>query len=132
MMLFVAFIWSVTANVDKIGVLNSSPLFYSVIVTGATSLGLFIPMHFKSENYRKNIKTNLPLLLPIGFFLALGLASQMTALTLTLAPFVIAIKRTSILIGSIYGFLFFKETQVKERLFGSSLMISGILLITLV
>lgn len=131
LMMVVAFIWSIAANVDKIGVLNSSPLFYVVIVEGAISVGLFITMHFKSENYQKQIKNNLKGLLPIGFFFAIGIASQMIALKLTLATFVISVKRTSILIGSIYGFIFFKETHIKERLLGALIMILGILLITL-
>jgi len=32
LMLFVAFIWSITSNVDKIGLRNSSPLFWALIL----------------------------------------------------------------------------------------------------
>jgi drug/metabolite transporter (DMT)-like permease len=129
MMLFVAFIWSVTANIDKIGVINSSPLFYSTIVMGAISIGLTIMMLFKSKDYPRQIKNNFWGLLPIGFFFALGIASQMTAIELTLAPFVISVKRTSILVGSIYGFVFFHETNVKERVLSTLLMLLGLFII---
>jgi drug/metabolite transporter (DMT)-like permease len=130
LMMVVAFIWSITANVDKIGVLNSSPTFYSITVMGGVTIGLSIVMHFKSEGYPSQIKDNWRALLPIGFFLAVGITSQMTAIKLTLAPFVISIKRTSIFFGSIYGFIFFKESKVKERLTGAFIMVLGVLLIS--
>jgi drug/metabolite transporter (DMT)-like permease len=132
LMLVVAFVWSITANVDKIGVLNSSPLFYSVVVMGAVTIGISPVMHLKSKNYQSQIKDNLRSLLPIGFFLALGIASQMTAIEMTLASYVISIKRTSILIGSIYGFLFFSEKDIKARLTGALVMVLGVFLITVV
>ncbi|GBE17995.1 EamA-like transporter family protein [archaeon BMS3Abin16] len=131
LMLVVAFIWSITANVDKIGVVNSSPLFYATIVMAAVALGLTPVMHFKSEDYRKQISGNLRGLLPIGFFMALGVASQMTAISLTLTAYVISIKRTSILIGSVYGFIFFSEKNVRARLTGALIMVCGVILISL-
>ena len=131
LMLVVAFIWSITANVDKIGVVNSSPLFYATIVMAAVALGLTPVMHFRSEDYRKQISGNLRGLLPIGFFMALGVASQMTAISLTLTAYVISIKRTSILIGSVYGFIFFSEKNVRARLTGALIMVCGVILISL-
>ncbi|HDH27527.1 MAG TPA: EamA family transporter, partial [Euryarchaeota archaeon] len=131
LMLVVAFIWSITANVDKIGVVNSSPLFYATIVMAAVALGLTPVMHFRSEDYRKQISGNLRGLLPIGFFMALGVASQMTAISLTLTAYVISIKRTSILIGSVYGFIFFSEKNIKARLTGALIMVCGVILISL-
>jgi uncharacterized membrane protein len=131
LMLSVAFIWSITANVDKIGVLNSSPIFYSFTLSGALTVELFIAMHLRSKKYPEQIKRNLRGLVPIGLFFSLGILSQMTAIEMTLAPFVIAIKRTSILIGSIYGFVIFKESNLRERLLGASIMILGLLMIIL-
>ncbi len=131
LMLVVAFIWSITANVDKIGVVNSSPLFYATIVMAAVTLGLTPVMHFKSEGYRRQISENLRGLLPIGFFMALGVASQMTAISMTLTAYVISIKRTSILIGSVYGFIFFSEKNIRARLTGALIMVCGVILISL-
>jgi uncharacterized membrane protein len=56
----------------------------------------------------------------------------MTAIEMTLASYVISIKRTSILIGSIYGFLFFSEKDIKARLTGALVMVLGVFLITVV
>ncbi len=131
MMLLVAFIWSVTANVDKIGVLNSSPYFYILVLQGFLTVALFFPMHFKSPQYREQTLKNLHNLIPAGFLYAVAFLSQMTALTLTIAPFVISLKRTSIIVTSIYGFIFFKETHIKQRLSGAVLMVVGAFFISL-
>jgi uncharacterized membrane protein len=42
---------------------------------------------------------------------------------------VISLKRTSLLFGVMYGALLFKEEKIKERLIGSVIMITGVLLI---
>jgi len=131
LMLIVAFVWSITANVDKIGVVNSSPIFYATIVMAAVTLGLTPVMHFRSKNYQSQIRENLRGLLPIGFFMALSVASQMTAISMTLTPYVISIKRTSILIGSVYGFLFFSEKNLRARLTGAFIMVCGVILISM-
>ena len=41
----------------------------------------------------------------------------------------ISIKRMSILVGVLYGYYFFKEENIRERLFGSLLMVIGFVII---
>jgi uncharacterized membrane protein len=36
----------------------------------------------------------------------------------------------SILLGVLYGVMFFKETNIKERFLGTTVMVSGIILIS--
>jgi len=55
----------------------------------------------------------------------------MTAINMTLVAYVISIKRTSVIMSVFWGYLIFKEKGLKERLFGSFLMIIGVVLITL-
>ena len=71
-----------------------------------------------------------PILLA-GAFSAIGAAAQMTALLLTLAAFVIAVKRTSTLFGVILGHSVFREERVRERLLGAAVMLAGFVLVTL-
>lgn len=127
LMLLVAFIWSITSNVDKIGVKNSSPLFWSlsVNVVIAIILSLVALREFKKE------KIAISKLLPIGFFNAMSHISQMTAVGMILVPYVISIKRLSIVITAIAGALIFKETGFRERLLGLVIMLAGVFLITL-
>ena len=42
----------------------------------------------------------------------------------------VSVKRLSILFGVIYGVMLFRETNIKERLLGATVMVSGIVMIT--
>jgi len=55
----------------------------------------------------------------------------MTAITMTLVPYVISVKRTSIVMSVLSGHIIFKEKGLVERLSGVAIMIAGILCITL-
>ncbi|MFA7577509.1 MAG: EamA family transporter [Candidatus Muiribacteriota bacterium] len=128
MMLAVALIWSITSNLDKIGLTNSSPVFWGFSVYFFISILLFRPAFFKTL---RNINTSKKNLLLTGIFNGLTILFQMQALTLTIVPYVIAIKRTSVIISVIAGFLIFKENSRLKRLSGAILMFLGILFIIL-
>ncbi len=130
-MLIVAFIWSIGSNVDKIGVLNSSPLFWVVATNGFAALILFPIMLKKSSVKIKSTFKFLKFFVGLGLLVVLGQIFQMTAITLTQVIYVITIKRTSIIMSVIFGYLIFKEKGFKERIFGSVLMLLGIVFITL-
>lgn len=131
LMLITAFLWSITANFDKIGVQSSSPIFWSIAISVFVALVLFPFMLHKSTPAVKQIPIRLKALAPIGFFGALTAIFQMTAISLTLVAYVIAIKRTSAVMSVLWGFLIFKEAGFKERLLGASVMVAGVLLISL-
>ena len=56
---------------------------------------------------------------------------QMLAISLTIVPNVLAVKRTSTIFGTLWGKLFFKEENIKERLIGTIIMVLGVVLIVL-
>ncbi|MEL6463041.1 MAG: EamA family transporter [Cyanobacteria bacterium J06621_15] len=131
LMFGVVLIWSITANVDKIGVQNSSPILWTI--TAHLSVAVFIlPIVFwKSKINIQNIKSNFRNLILIGFINTLAILCQMSALQLALVSFVIAVKRTSALFNVLWGWLIFKEQGIKERVTGSIIMILGVVVITL-
>lgn len=130
-MLFVAFLWSLGANLDKIGIQNSSPIFWTIAVSTIISLMLFVIMYLQSPTQpKRQISKSLKYLVLIGLFGALSLSFQMLAFKLNLIVYVISIKRISIIIGILFGYLFFKEKNIKERFAGALIMLIGILLIT--
>jgi len=131
LMLIVAFLWSITANYDKIGVLNSSPLFWVISVNIFIAIFMFPIMMYKSRKKLYQIKTDFRALLPLGLFNALLFIFQMTAISLTLVAYVISIKRTSTLMSVLFGYLIFKEKGLKERLLGSLIMVIGVIFIAL-
>jgi len=131
LMLLVAFIWSITSNFDKIGVMNSSPMFW-VAATGLFMAIVMLPvMLFKSKNSISNIKSGYKVLIPMGIFGVASSIFQMTAISMTLVAYVISIKRTSAIMSVLFGHFLFKEKGLKERLIGVVIMVLGVVLITL-
>ncbi len=131
LMLAVALIWSITGVTGKYLVNQSSPVFtmFSQYVISAVAFSMFA---FATRKINiKDISKNLKNVISIGFFTALSEIGLAYTFTLTLAAYTIAAKRLSIVIGSIYGFKFFKEGNVVQRLSGSLLTVLGIILIVL-
>jgi len=131
LMLIVAFLWSITSNFDKIGVKNSYPIFWLFSLFGTMSVLLLPVLLHHTPNPGRKILKQLPMLAAMGFFNAIGVIFQMQALTLTLVVQVIAIKRTSVLMGVLFGHFLFKEKDIQQRLLGAGIMILGVLFISL-
>ncbi len=130
LMLIVAFLWSITSNFDKIGVQNSSPIFWLFSIFGTISILLLPVLLYNTPNPSRKILKQLPMLAAMGFFNAIGVLCQMQALTLTLVVQVIAIKRTSVLMGVLFGHFIFKEKDIQQRLLGAGIMILGVFFIS--
>jgi len=130
-MLAVAFLWSITANFDKMGIVNSSPLFWVVSISVFLSVMMFLLLIVMSRSKIAQLKTHYKGLLPVGLFSAASLIFQMLALEMTLVAYVISIKRTSALMGVIFGYFVFKEKGIKQRLIGTIIMLIGVLMIAL-
>ena len=131
LMLVVAFIWSITSNIDKIGLQNSSPLFWVIAVDIYVAL-LMLPLcTFRRNRKTAQIRANWRALLTLGLFGGLTAVCQMTAISLTLVAYVISIKRTSAIGGVLFGYLIFKEKGIRARLVGAIVMVFGVLFITL-
>jgi drug/metabolite transporter (DMT)-like permease len=130
LMLAVAFIWSIAANIDKIGVQHSSPLLWVIAVNMFIVLAM-LPMLLRVPDRLHHLRAHAGSLLIIGLFSALALFCQMNAITLTLVAYVIAIKRISTLLSVVWGGVIFKEQDIRERLTGASIMLAGVLCITL-
>ena len=131
LMLIVAFLWSIASNCDKIGVTNSYPIFWAFSLFGTMSVLLLPVLLHKTPNPGQQILKQLPMLAAMGFINAIGLIFQMQALTLTLVVRVTAIKRTSVLMGVLFGHFIFKEKDIQERLLGTGIMILGVLFLSL-
>ncbi len=131
LMLIAAFLLSITSTIDKIGVLNSSPLFWAVSVHLFTTVTLAPVLIHEYRNHIKLTGIDVRLLFAVGFFSALAIVTQFIAITTLLVPYVIAIKRTSAVMSVFFGYIIFKEKGIKGRLIGSAIMVLGVVLITL-
>ena len=128
-MLLVAILYSVGANIDKIGVVNSSPIMWAAILNSVLAIAFGIIMFRRSKHVLRQIKSVWIFLVLIGFFNAVSAIAQMTAIKMTLVPYLIAVKRVSVVMSSLFGFYLFKEKGVRERLIGVVLMVLGAILI---
>lgn len=131
LMLMAAFLLSITSTIDKIGVLNSSPLFWAVSVHSFTTVTLAPVLLREYRNHVKLTGMDVRILFAVGFFSALAIVTQFIAITTLLVPYVIAIKRTSAVMSVLFGYIIFKEKGIKGRLIGSVIMVIGVVLITL-
>jgi drug/metabolite transporter (DMT)-like permease len=64
-----------------------------------------------------------------GLFYSVMVASHMVAISLVKAAYMISVKRTSVIVGVLYGYFLFKEKNIRERLSGALLMFIGFVLI---
>ena len=129
LMIGVAALWSVSATVEKVAVVNSSPLFYGVVINsllGATyTLYLIIrhPMVFRG---RGNGWMRFGLL---GLVSAAMVVVQFYALLHLFVSYVIAFKRAGVLVSVLLGYFLFREKGIIRHLLFSLLMILGAYLI---
>ncbi|ARN83764.1 DMT family transporter [Methylocystis bryophila] len=123
-----AVIYSVTANIDKLGIEASTPIFWIAAVTdaiAASSLVVLVasrPRAFRFSQLRYAFAA--------GVANAVGNATQMYALTLLFVPYVIALKRMSALFTVIVGGLALGE-NFRTRLLGAAIMFAGAALVIL-
>jgi uncharacterized membrane protein len=130
-MLLVAFIWSITSNIDKIGIKSSSIVFWIISINFFSSVILTPLLVVKKKSRQLKLFECVKLLSLVGFFAALRSIFQMWAIYLTLVAYVISIKRYSVIFSIIFGYIIFKEKGIRERLIGAILMVLGVFLIVL-
>lgn len=132
LILAVILIYSVTANIDKIGVKESSAVMWPLTVYFLSTLFMTPVMIKKSKGWRQKISKDWRPLALLGLLGGASIILQMAAFELTLVSYVVAIKRLSIPVAVILSFLMLKEKDsFKERMEGSILMVIGAVLISI-
>lgn len=131
LMILVAFLYSITSNLGKVAILHSSPAVFGVIYYLVLSVAFSPVVWWRSRPHLPQLKTHWPIFLLIGFFEACMIVFHAIAVVQTQVAYMIAVKRTSLLISVIYGRLLFRETDIRRRLAGSLLMVIGVAVITL-
>ncbi len=137
-MLIVAFLYSLSVNYDKVVVERSDPFFGSAIVFLLLA-GVFlfrtgveeISGERDSPASPGRKKMELLLLPALGLVLVIEAVTVNIAYTMSLVPYVIAIKRLSIFFGVLIGGYFFGEHAILWRGAGTLVMVTGTILIAL-
>ncbi len=128
-MLLAAFLYSVTTNFTKIAIINSDPFFAPFVLTLVLGI-FFLALSFvKHRKVAKAYKSNITPLIVGGSIFAASFIVMNIALTMQIVPYVISLKRLSILFSVLYGGFVLKEKQLGRRTFAALLMIIGMFLI---
>lgn len=124
-MLIVAFLFSIAVNFDKLLVQESNPAISSVIILLVLGI-FFLFYYFYDRNETNKIPiSSVSLTIIAGVVLAIEAISINYAYLETLVPYVISVKRMSILFSIIFGYIFFKERFISIRLTGGIIMTIG-------
>ena len=130
-MIIVALIYSITATLGKVAILHSSPIFFGVLYPLILTIVLTPIVWFNIEGNFGQVFTRPLIFLMIGLSSALMIIFHFLAISLTEVAYMISVKRTSLIFSVLYGKLLFNEEEISGRLLGSSVMLIGVLLITL-
>jgi drug/metabolite transporter (DMT)-like permease len=130
--LIVGIIYGFTGPFDKIAVQHSN-VFMSSFAFFVFTLIVFVPLFIfrvKPEE-KKKVIANVRQVGLISIVGALMSYFQNTAYLLTLVPYAIAIKRTSVLFSVTFGGMLFKEKHLKQKVFAALIMVAGLAMIVL-
>lgn len=138
--LSVALISSISVNFDKAAALYSDRFFApaSSLAVMAIGYGIYLAISPKKIFANGNgisgakmpkIMSGINMLLLLGLMGAAGTVLYNSALLAGFASYTIAVKRVGVLLGVIWGWLFFKEKDIGKKLFGAALAIVGVILI---
>jgi uncharacterized membrane protein len=151
-MLIVAFLFAASINEDKIAMLNSDPVFGMaftlLIISAAFAVIVVISQKYAGRcpllrvgrdptPFGNPLGTGFslrPYLVPAvltGIFISAECVSINIACTLQIAPYVIAIKRLSIIFMVLNGTILCGENEIRARFLGSVLMVGGAMIILL-
>jgi uncharacterized membrane protein len=124
-MFAVAFLYSLSLPFDKAVVIESDPVFGSSLVC------LYIGGAFLALSLLRGSLGRAPRSVALRACLLLGPVLTFEAIlinlayTLEIVPFVIAVKRLSILFAVLFGGLLFREGEMRFRIPGACIMIAG-------
>lgn len=129
--IIVAFVWAITANLFKIGILSSNAIYFSALVYSFISL-IMLPLFFVNLNKNLNeMKQNFKMLFFLGVSSAFMISASSYAMIGAIVPYVISLKRSSLVFSIFIGYLFFNEKDIKNALAGTVIMLIGGILITI-
>lgn len=129
--IIVAFIWSITANLFKIGILNSNPIFFTAIVHSVITITMLPTLFYNFKGKIAEIKSNFKKIFLLGFSSAFMSATGAYAMLTAIVPYFISLKRSGVLFSIFFGYFMFNEKNIRNALIGAVIMIIGGMLIML-
>jgi uncharacterized membrane protein len=129
--LMVAFLYSISTNFDKIGILNSNSFIYPAAIYAFQALFFLPVVILRKKTSVAAIKKNWKYLLPIGPISAGILLLYSAAIATAMVAYVIALKRTVVLWSVLIGCYAFNEKNALPKLVGAAVMVIGVLFVAI-
>lgn len=129
-MIVVALIYSLTSVLGKVAIQHSSPAFMGICYIPLISISL-LPLAVRKGMRGAALKSGGLLLFLIGFCQALTALFHFKGISMIMVSYMISVKRLSLFFGVAFGGIFFHEEHIRQRLFGSLLMLAGVVLIVI-
>lgn len=126
-----AFCFAAASTFGRIGIQHSDPLSFAVIVAVINPLILMVLFSLQDRRFYRQLSLRRlrgrfrPLLL-LGVLFALMRIADQIALSLTLASYAMAVKRTSGMFAVLLGRWCFQEGHTRAKLAGSLIMLAGL------
>jgi len=132
LMLAVALIFSATSALGKVGLTHSSAAFFGPAYVAALAACLALTAVIRGEG-----RAMIAELKPNRWFIAIGIGVAVmtilhfTAIAMTQVAYMVAVKRSSLLVSVVIGRVFFGERGLRRRLPGAAVMFAGVLVLGL-
>ncbi len=126
LMLGVAAIWSVTGNLDRVALRSVPKQLWVLCLCSLISLELALVLRAKGGLRGVFTRKFLTYGCLVGTFNGLALITYFEALSLTMVGYVVAVKRTSILMGVVMGYFIYREESIRDRFVGAAVMLLGV------
>jgi len=126
-----AFCFAAASTFGRVGIQLSDPLSFAVVVAVVNPIVLFAMFSLQDHRFYREVlppdlaRQTKPLLL-LGVLFALMRIADQLALSLTLASYAMAVKRTAGLFSVVLGHWFFHERRTAAKLAGSGIMLLGL------
>lgn len=131
LMLAVAALYALTSTLGKGAMAYMAPEDFGAFYFAVLGIGVILLLALpRPRSLLKIAQRPLPVL-TIGVLMAVMAYSHFLALQQVEVAYMIAVKRTSLLFGILYGALLFKEPGLSRRLPAGALMVAGVALILL-
>ncbi len=134
LMIVVAVIYGLTGTLGKKAVVLSNPLFFGLSYTALLSI-VMTPMVFWLGPSRRvsagRIRRSILIIVALGLVGAVNVVTHFFAIRLVEAATMVAVKRTSLLFGVLFGRLVFDEPHFRARFIGAALMAAGVVIVYL-
>jgi len=129
LMFIVAFLYGISGAFDKLAVSNSSVIQYVTFLNVTIFIAITsLVLYQKKFNKEKMMGAKKNLFL-VSAFTTASFLFHYGAMALTLAAYVVSVKRLTGIFSVFIGYYFLNETNIRQRLLGATIMFIGVLFI---